>query len=292
MNKVAVMTNSLASVPLEMQREYGIGVIPFHFIIDDKDYLDTDVKDMTQFYARLREREILPTTSFPTPEEFLQFYQALSQNAAAILHISLTAVFSGEYEAALKAKEMARGKLPNTTIEVIDSKTVEGSLPLITIEAAKATAQGKDLNEVTQLVNDIIPRVNQLSIRDTLFYLDKGGRIFDAKSWAETEAEVSSSFRGITEVDASTGGRTKPVARAKTKAQIMDKMVDIARERMGDKKLRFVIAHANVPDQAEQLKQKMLSSFRCDEFYVVEISPIVAIHNGEGIIGLGFYSSE
>ncbi len=289
MRKVAVMTDTVASVPLEMQKEYGIGVIPYHIIMDGKDYLETEI-DINQLYTRLKDKENLPTTSFPSPAEFLQAYQELSQNAEAILHISIASTLSGVYEAALRAKEMAREKLPQTTIEVIDSKTLEGSQLLITLEAARAAVQGKNLNEAMQLADNMIPRVTEFSTRDTLLYLDKGGRICEAKSWAE--AETANSFRAIVEIDASTGGIIKPVARAKTKAQIMDKLVEITRERVGDKKLRFVIAHANVPDQAEQLKQKILSSFQCDEFYMTEVLPAAAVHNGEGLIELGFCSSD
>jgi len=289
MRKVAVMTDTLASVPSEIQKEYGIRVIPFHIIMDGKDYLETEV-NINYLYARLKDKENLPTTSFPSPEEYLQAYQELSQKAKAILYISMTAAFTGGYDAAIQAKEMAKKKLPETTIEVIDSKSVESSQLLITLAAAKAAAQGKNLDEVIQFANDMIPRVNQLSTRDTLFYLDKGGRICEAKSWAE--AEAANSFRAIVEVDSSTGGITKPIARAKTKVQIMEKMVEITKERVGDKKLHFAIAHVNVPEQAEQLKQKILSRFQCDEFYMTEVLPVAAIHNGEGLIEFGFYGSD
>lgn len=289
MRNVAVMTDALASVPLEIQKEYGITVIPFHVIMDGTDYLETEI-NTAQLYTRLKDKENLPTTSFPSPEEYLQAYQELSQKAKAILYISMTAAFTGGYDAALQAKEMAKKKLPETTIEVIDSKTVESSQLLITLVAARAAAQGKNLDEVIQLANDMISRVTQLSTRDTLFYLDKGGRICEAKSWAK--AEAANSFRAIVEVDSSTGGITKPIARAKTKARIMDKLVEIIRERVGDKKLHFTIAHVNVPEQAEQLKQKILSRLQCDEFYMTEVLPVAAIHNGEGLIELGFYTSD
>jgi len=289
MRKVAVMTDTVASVPLKIQKEYGIGVIPFHIIMDDKDYLETEI-NMNYLYTRLKDKENLPTTSFSSSEEYLQFYRKLSQNAEAILHISVTAAFSGAYKAALQAREMAKKKLPKTTIEVIDSKTVEGPQFFLTLEAARAAAQGRNLDEVKQLVTNMIPRLNEFSTRDTLFYLDKGGRVCEAKLWAE--AEASSSFRAIVGIDASTGGITKPIARAKTRSQIMDKLVDITRERAGDKKLHFAIAHANIPEQAEQLKQKILSSFQCEEFYILEIPPVVAIHNGEGLIDCGFYGTD
>jgi len=179
--------------------------------------------------------------------------------------------------------------LPKTAIEIVDSKTVESSELLIVLKAARAARQGKNLNEVIQIVNNMIPRINQLSTRDTLFYLDRLGRIFEAKSWAEAESKTS--FRAIVEIDASTGGVTKPVARAKTKGQIMQKMVDIAKERIGGKKLHAAIAHANAPKEAEQLRQMVLSQLQCDEFYVVDVPPVSAVHNGEGLIEFGFYAS-
>jgi len=184
-------------------------------------------------------------------------YQKLSEKAESILHISMASSLTMAYGAAMQAKEMAREKLSKTTIAVVDSKTVDSSELLLVLAAAKAASQGKKLNEVIQIFNDMTPRMNQLSTRETLFYLDRLGRICEAKSWAEEESK--NGFRAIVECDASTGGIIKPVARAKTKMQIMKKMVDIVRERAGDKKLHATIAHANAPREAEQLKRMVLA---------------------------------
>ena len=141
-----------------------------------------------------------------------------------------------------------------------------------------------------ELVNYMIPRINMIDAADTLFYLDKGGRIFEAKSWAEAESVTS--FRAIVEIDAFTGGVTKPLARAKTKTQIMEKLVDIAKERAKDKKLHIAMLHNKAPDQAEQLKKILLSQFQCDKLYVGEGSATTAVFRGPGLISFAFYSSE
>lgn len=289
MRKVAIMTDSVASVPYELAQKYDILVIPFHIIMDGKSHLETKI-DVDQLYARLKEKENLPTTSAPSPGEFLKAYQELSRRAEAILHISMTSSFTMAYGAAIEAKELARERLPKTAIEIVNSKTVESSKLLIVLEAARAARQGKNLNEVIQIVNNMIPRINQLSTRDTLFYLDRLGRIFEAKSWAEAESKTS--FRAIVEIDASTGGVTKPVARAKTKTQIMQRMVDIAKERIGNKKVHAAIVHTNVPEEAEQLKEMLLSQCHCDGLYINEAAPATAFHNGEGLISFGFYGSD
>jgi len=288
MRKLAIMTDTATSIPQGMAREYGIEVIPVYVIMDGKSYIETEI-DMDELYARLNQRENVPTTSFPSVGEFLQAYQKISQRAGSILYISAGSRFSGLYKAAIGAKELAREKLPQTRIEIVDSQTLCCSELFIVLEAARAARQGKSLDEVIQIVNHMIPRVTELSARDTLFYLDKGGRIFEAKSWAEAESKLT--FRAILEADASTGGVIKPVARAKTKTEIMQRMVDIAKERTGNKRLHAAIAHANVPDQAEQLRKMVLAQFQCDESYVIQVSPATAIHNGQGLIDFGFYSS-
>ncbi len=289
MNKVAIITDSISAVPAEMAQKYGIGIVSAHVIMDGKDYPDTEV-DMEKVYVRLKEKENLPTTSAVTTGQFLQAYQELSQRAEAIIFISVTSVFSATYGAAIQAREMVREKLPRTIIEVIDSCTVTAAQLLIVLQAARAAAQGKSLSEVIEVINNLIPRINLLSTRDTLFYLDKGGLVFEARSWAEAESQ--SSFRAIVEIDTSTGGKTKPVARAKTKTQIMNKMADIARERMGSKKLCAAIVHTHVPDQAEQLRKTVLSQFQCDEFYVTEAIGATAVKNGRGLTDFAFYSSD
>jgi DegV family protein with EDD domain len=256
--------------------------------MDGKDYPDTEI-DMGMLYARLEGKENLPTTSGATTGQFLQAYQEMSQRAEAILVITLTSAYSTTYGAAVQAREMAREKLLKTIIEVVDCRTAAAQL-LIVLQAAKAAAQGKSFQEVTEVANDMIPRVNDLSTRDTLFYLDKGGLVFEAQSWAE--AESKSTFRTILKVDASSEGITKPVARAKTKTQIMNKMVDIAKERVRGKKLYAAIVNTNVPDQAERLRKMILSQFQCDEFYLAEALGATAAKNGRGLIHFGFYSSD
>ncbi len=289
MKKVTIMTDSIAAIPKEIAEEYGITTVPFHVIVDGKDYLDTEI-DMKWLYNRLKEKDNLPTTSFPSVGEFFHTYQQLAQSSEAILHISMTSAFTKGYEAAVEAKKMAQEKLPKKRIEVIDSYTIEAGELLIVTEAARAAKEDKDINEIMKLLNEVIPRVNLLEGTDTLFYRDKGGRIFQAKSWAE--AESLTSFKAILEVDASTGGITKPIARAKTKTQIMEQMVDIAKERIENKKVHAAIVHTNVLKEAVKLKEMLLSQCHCGELYVKEAAPATAVHSGEGLISFGFYGRD
>jgi len=286
MKKVAVMTDTGSNMSPEIAGKFEIKMIPFHIIMDDKDYLDTEI-DMENLYARVAKKGNLPTTSFASPKEFLQAYQELSQNAATIIHISTTAGLSGGYDAALEAKEIAQKELPKTTIEVIDSRTAGSGLALIVLAAARAAKQGKNIEEVVQQVNYLIQRITHLTAPDTLFYLDEGGRICQAKSWAE--AQQASSFRALLEI---AEGVIKPVARVKTKTEILEKMVSIAKEKVGNKKIHVAMTHNKAPQQAEELRKMLLSQFHCEELYVFEGLALAVVHTGQGLIDFGFYGSD
>ncbi|GAG90262.1 unnamed protein product, partial [marine sediment metagenome] len=71
-------------------------------------------------------------------------------------------------------------------------------------------------------------------------------------------------------------------------AQIMDKLVEITKERAGGKKLVGIIGHARVPDRAEKLKEMLLSEVQFDGLLVSEASACAVVHGGIGIIDYSF----
>jgi DegV family protein with EDD domain len=285
MKRVVVSADSV-SLPRETAREYGFSLIPCPIILDDQTYLDTEI-DIEELYKRIDSRENLPKTSTANVEDFLSFFAETSRSTDDLVHICMSSVFSPQYKNALKAKELASKSLGGVIIKVVDSLSIGIGVHLIAIAAAKAAAQGKTLDEVMKLVSSITPQVASLAARDTLFYYDKGGRIFEARSWAE--AEATSSFRSIIEVDASTGGTVKPVARAKTVAQILDKLVELTKEKGSGSKLCGAIGYTRgAADRAEKLREMLCSELAFDWLYVAEESASVVVHNGRGFIDYAF----
>jgi DegV family protein with EDD domain len=170
--KVAVMTDSVATIPPQIAEKYGISVVLSHVVMDGKDYIETEI-DKEQLYARLRGKENLPTTSAASPGEVLESFKRASQEAKAILFISITSRLSAIYSSATDAKKLAQQELPDTTIEVLDSLTVSAAEALIAIGAAKAANEGRSLSEVTEIATKIKQRVASLELRESLFHFDR-----------------------------------------------------------------------------------------------------------------------
>ena len=288
MKEVAIIAESVATITPEVAEKYDISVVPFHIIMDGKDYIETEI-DMEQLFARLRSKENLPTTSPPSPGEFLESFRGASQRAKAILVVTLTSAYSQAYNSALNAKKLAQEQLPNTTIEVLDSQTVVSAEMLITIAAAKAASEGKSLAEVTEVANNIKQRVSEFALRPSLFHFEHYGRTGKAKGWAKSAISTVT----VLETDAATGGAAKPVLRDRKPAKAVEATLDLIEERTKGKRLIAAITHVSVPDEAERLKKKLLSRFDlADEIYVSEMPPIGAVLNGEGIVDVGFYAED
>ena len=289
MRKVAIVADSPATLTAEFIAENKIAIVPFHVITEDRDYLDTEV-DMDWLYGRLQDKGNLPTTSCPSPGQFLQAFRECAQKEQDIICITMTAAFSDGYEAAVDAMKLARKEFLETKIEVIDSRTAEAGEMILVIGLADAVKEGKSFEDIVELANELKLKMNTLQTFDTLFYREKGGRILNAKSWAK--AEAATSFKAIIEVDASAGKLTKPIARAKTKNEILAKMVDIATERIGDKKLHAAIVHGDVSEQAIKLKEMLLTKFNCEEIFINQALAVTAVHAGKGFISFGFYGGS
>ena len=83
-------------------------------------------------------------------------------------------------------------------------------------------------------------------------------------------------------MDVATGGEMSPLARCRTKGEALNTLFDVVKKRSGSRKLHVAINHADVPTEAEELKEKTLANFQCQEMFVSEIGPLVTTHTGLG----------
>lgn len=280
MKKVAIMTDTTTNMPQEIADKYNIKLVAAGIIMDGRAYPETEI-NLADFYERLpkwKEAGNMPTSTAVPVRVFLEAYRQLSQKAEAILYISQSVKFSLSLNAAVQAKAMVQDELAQTAIEVIDCGTVCGAEMLIALEAARAAAAGKSLSEVVEVTHNMAKNINYILLSDDLYYLAKGGRIHRARPWAASK--ITNTV--LLTVSAATGGEHKPLARCRTKGQTLETLFDVVRQRSGGKKLYVAIDHANVPAEAEELKQKVLSQFECVEAFINQIRPVVTLHTGVG----------
>lgn len=284
MSKVAVVTDSSACVPQEVVRKYGIHILPLILIFEDRSYRDGVDITSREFYELLKKAKRLPTSSSPSPGEYLEAFRTLSKHSNDILCVTLPPHLGMAFGSAMKAKEMAKELIPQVTINVFPSRSPALAQGFIAQAAAQAAASGQDLSQVTEAAQDMMDRVNAICMLDTLYYLAKGGRIPKAAAWA------GSLFKIKPILDAT--GDVRLLERCRTRKRASQRLLDIMKQRTDGKPVCVNLMHANVPEEAAKIKANIQSQFNCLEFYVTDFTPVIGAHTGPGSIGISFYASD
>ena len=285
MRKVAVITDSTCCLPSELVKKYDIRLVPIFVVYKGNSYRDGVDISPGEVYKIMRRRKDLPTTSIPSAGDFLEAYRQLSQEAESILCITLTGLQSKAFEAAALAKEKAQEVIPDTAIEVVDSRAVSGALGFVVLEAARVASQGADLPQVASAARSMIGKVSHVAMLDTLYYLARTGRIARAAAWAGAVLNMKPVVEHSTSV-----GETTPVARPRTKAKAIRVMLELMAERVGDYTVHVIAHHADELEEGEKLKAEIASRFSCAELYLTEFTPGMGVHAGPGVLAISFYA--
>lgn len=282
MDKVAVITESSSCVPQEVVRKYGIRILPLLLIFEDRAYRDGVDITSREFYELLKTAKKLPTSSSPSPGEYLEAFRELSKQASSIMCITLPPHLGMAFDSATKAKEMALDVLPQVTVTVFPSRSPALAQGFIAQAAARAAASGQYLAQVVQAAQDMMNRVSALAVLDTLYYLAKGGRIPKAAAWAGSLFSIKPILDATDDV--------RLLERCRTRKRALQRLLEIMRQRSQGSPVCVNLMHANVPEDAEELKVEILSQFDCPEFYITDFTPVIGAHTGPGSLGISFYT--
>jgi len=286
MKKVAIVTDTTACIPQEQVERYDIELAPMTITFGDKVYRDGIDISPTKFYALLQQTEKLPTTSHPSPATFLNAYRNISQRAQSILCITISSNFTATLNSAKLAVEMAKTALPNVVIKVLDCGTAATAQGLVVLAAAKAAASGKNLNEVIETTKSIMSRVHLFAALDTLHYLIKGGRVPQA-------AALVNSLLKIKPIFTLNHGEAHTVALPRTIPSAMKHILKMMEKKaVKGQPLHVAVMHADAPDKAVTLRNRIASQFDCAELFITEFTPVMGVHTGPGLLGVAFYSED
>ena len=109
---IRIITDSTSDITKEQAKELGINVVPLKVRIDNQEYLDGETITHSEFYEKLKKAKEFPTTSQPTPEQFLKCFEEAKQNQETVIAILISGKLSGTVQSAKIAKELGGRALP------------------------------------------------------------------------------------------------------------------------------------------------------------------------------------
>ncbi len=277
MSKIALVTDSTASIPKDLVEKYHFIVAPQILIWGEENFEDGVNITPSEFYTRIKKATVMPTTTQVTVAKFHEIYQALLAQDCQILTIVISAKLSGTLNSALQAREMLPANAP---IEIIDSNATAMAMGFHLITVARAIEQGATFPECVALAEKAKDHTGIFFAVDTLEFLHRGGRIGGATRFLGTMLN----FKPILELR---DGRVEPIERVRTRGKSLNRIVELAVQQIGSRTpVRLSALHANAPEDAKIVLQEASAKLNPVETVLSEVSPVVGVHAGPGVVGI------
>jgi DegV family protein with EDD domain len=274
----AIVLDSTADFPDAPRRFSNWRVVPLYVRFGAESFKDYVELSPQEFYARLRTAEELPTTSQPTPADFLTAYEEL-QGYERIYSLHISSALSGTFgSATTAAAEIGGGK-----VRTVDTGTASVAVSMLGLAIQRRLERGTSDEEIDALVERHRHDAALLFTVDTLEFLRRGGRIGRAKAWAGTLLHVKPILTIEREVI--------PLQRVRGNRKAMQVFVEDFTSRSVDRpSLRVGIAHAEAPERARQL-EKMVRGERPQAQLDLNttLGAVVGTHAGPGTVGLFWF---
>ena len=170
---IKFLVDSSADFTMEEIEEKDLELVPIAVTLDDVTYLDTLELERNHFYDLLTNSEGFPMTSQPSPQAFLEKFQAAKENGDELICISLSSALSGTYQSACIAKEMVEYE----PIHIIDSLTGTHAIRVLIDYGIKLRDNDFTAAEIVEKLEALKSHIRVIAAVDTLEYLVKGGRL-------------------------------------------------------------------------------------------------------------------
>ncbi len=172
---VRILVDSAADFLPEEAKELGVTVLPLKVIFGEQEYLDTVNLTHHEFYEKLVENAVFPTTCQVPPSEFDAAFEKATANGDSVVIITMSGKLSGTYQSACIAAQEYDGK-----VFVVDSENVAIGQRILTLRGLEMVKEGLSAQKIAKCLDEEKKQVRVLALLDTLEYLKKGGRISSA----------------------------------------------------------------------------------------------------------------
>ena len=278
----AIVVDSTADFPDAPARFRNWRVVPLYVRFGDESFRDYVELAPDAFYERLRRAEQTPTTSQPTPGDFLAAYEDLA-GYERILSLHIAGKLSGTIESARTAAQM----LGDERVRTIDSESASAAIAMLGLAIQRRLERGTTDEEVDELVAVYLRGAGLLFTVDTFEYLVRGGRVGRARGWAGELLHI----KPILTID---DGEVVPVKRVRgNRKAFLEFASAFEADTRDSPTLKVGIAHADAPGRAEALRKMVQQTRPSAEIeHVAMLGPVLGAHAGPGTVGFFWFEDD
>ena len=273
---IHIVTDSASDISLEEAKELGIEIVPLSVRFGEAEYTDLIDLSVSDFYQKMSESDLLPSTAAPSPGAFeAAFKRCIEAGAEGVVCINLSLALSATGQAA----QLAADALVDTiTVKCIDSKSITSGLGTIIRKAASAAKAGRSMEEIISLVEGLASKTRIFATLDTLENLKKGGRIGGAKAMVGTMLQ----FKPCLDISS---GEVVEAGRQRTRKKSLIWLKEVL-ENEGEITDLCVI-HGDAPD-VEEFIDLISDLVPKENIRINQLGAVIGTHAGPRILGVTY----
>ena len=277
---VALVTDSTASLPVDLARHREIIVVPLQVVIGAQCYQEGVEGGATPATVAEALRARTPvSTSRPTPAALLAVYErAAAAGAEEIVSIHLSGEVSGTYESA----QLAAREAP-VAVRTVDSRQLGMATGFAVLTAADVLDAGGSAEQAADAALARASATSSLFYVDTLEYLRRGGRLGAA-------AAMLGSALAVKPLLTLEDGRVGTLEKVRTSGRALSRLEELAVEAADDQQVDVAVAHLANPDQADllagRLTERLAANLDDRRVMVGEVGAVIGAHVGPGMVAV------
>ena len=288
---VQIISDSGSDILMEEAVKNDLVILPLKVNFGGVEYLDGKTISHKEFYEKLIETDVLPTTSQVPPAEYEEAFRSSMAEGKEILCITLSSKLSGCYQSACIAREDVLEDFPEARIFVVDSENACLGQRILVELAIRLKGQGMACDAIAKELENMKKRVRLVALIDTLEYLIKGGRLSKGVGMV---AEMLS----IKPVIAIENGEVAVLGKAKGSRNVNNKLTEMVDKSGGiDFSMPFSLAYSGLSTalldkyvaDSGQLFESYVSA---EDLPVASIGATIGTHVGPGAVGVAFFAKN
>ncbi len=282
MPRIAIITDTDASLPRALAAKHHIRQVPIVIQFGDQSLLTDNDLDDAQLFARIDRDGKLPTTSAPSPGQFVTAFQAaFDEGADHVICFNVSSAISATYAAAVNARNL----LPDRDITVIDTQSLSLGQGFMAIAAAEAAHAGAAKEECIARAQDVGQRAHVFAALSTLKYLAMSGRV----------GAIAAGMAGLLNIKpilTIRDGKLEMLEKVRTQKKSWARVLELADGIIAGQAVeQLAIVHVAAPEAAREFEKMLRVTLNCPpEVLIAELTPGLSVHTGSGLVGLAFVS--
>lgn len=264
------------------QEKYDIDLIPINIIHKGKTYLQGIDISYEDFYRMVEKEGAIPSTSQPSPFQFVEFYRQIAKKDDQVLSIHVTEKLSGTMDSCNQAAKELKGELNITPFDSASGTVLMG---MMARDARIMDRNGKSLPEIIKRLKKIRDQHRLVFTLDTLKFARMSGRIKHLQAALAALLKV----KPIIELKK---GELEMGEKVRSRSKSTDLVFNKMKSTFGDQRIMAGVVYARDKQSGINLFQRVIEGFNCEEAMMGELSISLAAHFGPGTLGIAAYPVE